>query len=758
MAKRRWAMTIDLARCTGCSACVTACYAENNIPTVGAFWQNAHVLRRRAAGLQHRARPRDELDSSRALLRGQSRRQVRRAVRDALRADALPALRQRAVRAGVPGVRDVPRAGRAERAGLQPLRRHALLLEQLPVQGSLLQLVRLRRSRIASSTRSPSRSTGSSIPTSRCAAKGVMEKCTFCVQRIREAENRAALEHRELQPDEFTTACAQACPSRAITFGDAADPNWTVTQLAHDRRAYHVFEELNTFTAVVYLKKVNHPARRGSAGGEHRRRGHGIRLRLHALPQRPNVADGRGSLPGGSRLRAGRQRDCRYAAADARLVRRARRSRSCACSSARRRWIYQIHEGLGAAGYQPPVMWGVYIITFVFWVGIGHAGTLISAILYLFRAGFRTSIYRVRRSDDGVRGHDGRIVPDPALGPAVEVLLSDSVSELAAHLAESQEPAGVGRVRDPHVPHDLEHLPLHRADSRHRDPARPREESGAQGDPRDARRSAGGTRIASGGTSRARICSSPRSRRRSCSRCTRSCRSTSRWRSRRAGTRRSSRRTSSPAPSSPASGMVFTIIIPLRKFFKLEHYVTLNDLDAAAKLCLFTSLRRRPRVPDRVPGRVDERQQVRAGLLLEPRVRPVGVGRVDHAHLQHGAAAVALLAEAAAQPDLALHPVALHQPRHVVRAVRDRRAVALARVRAVAVGHVPPDVGRLRHPARQLRLVLHVVPAVHQAAARDGDVRDQGDRAAAHASIRTTSIARSDGRRPTHPDETGVPH
>src|SRR5688572_22978944 len=57
-------------------------------------------------------------------------------------------------------------------------------------------------------------------------------------------------------------------------------------------------------------------------------------------------------------------------------------------------WFYQIHQGLGVAGYNPPVMWGVYIITFVFWVGIGHAGTLISAILYLFRAGFRTTIYR----------------------------------------------------------------------------------------------------------------------------------------------------------------------------------------------------------------------------------------------------------------------------------------------------------------------------------------------------------------------------
>jgi molybdopterin-containing oxidoreductase family iron-sulfur binding subunit len=90
--------------------------------------------------------------------------------------------------------------------------------------------------------------------------KGVMEKCTFCLQRIREAEHRARLEHRELEPDEFTVACAQACPSRAITFGDAADERWSMTKMIEDRRAYHVFEELNTFTAVVYLKRVTHPA------------------------------------------------------------------------------------------------------------------------------------------------------------------------------------------------------------------------------------------------------------------------------------------------------------------------------------------------------------------------------------------------------------------------------------------------------------------------------------------------------------------
>ena len=57
-------------------------------------------------------------------------------------------------------------------------------------------------------------------------------------------------------------------------------------------------------------------------------------------------------------------------------------------------WIYQIYIGLGIAGYTHPVFWGVYIVTFVFWVGIAHAGTLISAILFLFRAKWRNAINR----------------------------------------------------------------------------------------------------------------------------------------------------------------------------------------------------------------------------------------------------------------------------------------------------------------------------------------------------------------------------
>jgi molybdopterin-containing oxidoreductase family membrane subunit len=57
-------------------------------------------------------------------------------------------------------------------------------------------------------------------------------------------------------------------------------------------------------------------------------------------------------------------------------------------------FLMLLKEGLGLAGYTPPVMWSVYITTFVFWIGIGHAGTLISAILFLFRSPWRTAVYR----------------------------------------------------------------------------------------------------------------------------------------------------------------------------------------------------------------------------------------------------------------------------------------------------------------------------------------------------------------------------
>ena len=89
-------------------------------------------------------------------------------------------------------------------------------------------------------------------------SKGVMEKCTFCVQRVVEGKNNAKMEGRSVADGEITTACQQACPAQAIVFGDLKDPESNVNKLREKNkpRGYRVLEELNTQPAVVYLKEI----------------------------------------------------------------------------------------------------------------------------------------------------------------------------------------------------------------------------------------------------------------------------------------------------------------------------------------------------------------------------------------------------------------------------------------------------------------------------------------------------------------------
>jgi len=81
----------------------------------------------------------------------------------------------------------------------------------------------------------------------------VMEKCTFCIQRIHRAQDKAKAEGREVRDGEFTTACAQACPANAITFGRVDDPQSLVSQLAKRRGGVHHLEELGTLPNVTYF-------------------------------------------------------------------------------------------------------------------------------------------------------------------------------------------------------------------------------------------------------------------------------------------------------------------------------------------------------------------------------------------------------------------------------------------------------------------------------------------------------------------------
>jgi len=85
-------------------------------------------------------------------------------------------------------------------------------------------------------------------------SKGVMEKCTFCVQRIRKVEMAAHDEDRPLRDGEVVPACVQSCPTRAMWFGDMADPSTNVARLARSERATRLMDDLGTKPKVVYLK------------------------------------------------------------------------------------------------------------------------------------------------------------------------------------------------------------------------------------------------------------------------------------------------------------------------------------------------------------------------------------------------------------------------------------------------------------------------------------------------------------------------
>jgi anaerobic selenocysteine-containing dehydrogenase/Fe-S-cluster-containing dehydrogenase component len=223
----RWGMVIDLDACTGCGACVGACYVENNLPVVGA----EEVARGRDMGWIHIQR----------FVEGPTSHP---------RAIFLPSMCQHCTNAPCESV--CPTYATYHSSEGLNTQVYSRCVGTRYCENNCPYGV--RRFNWFDWPRKPPSNLALN-PDVTVRERGVVEKCTMCVQRIRGGKEQARVDGRELKDGDITPACAQTCPSQAIIFGDLKDPNSRVSQAAASGRSYRLLEELNTRPGLAYLAR-----------------------------------------------------------------------------------------------------------------------------------------------------------------------------------------------------------------------------------------------------------------------------------------------------------------------------------------------------------------------------------------------------------------------------------------------------------------------------------------------------------------------
>lgn len=233
--KHHWGMAIDLTACTGCSACVIACQVENNVPVVG----------------------RDEVRRRRDLYWMRIDRYYSQDGDD-LHVAHQPMLCHHCDNAPCESVCPVLATVHSEEGLNQQVYNRCVGTRYCANNCPL----KVRRFNWFEYSREDATANLVLNPDVTVRSRGVMEKCSFCVQRIQEAKISAGGRGEELAAGAVETACQQSCPAGAIVFGDLANPDSEIAKSVADPRHYRLFEELNIQPSVGYQRLIrNQPSR-----------------------------------------------------------------------------------------------------------------------------------------------------------------------------------------------------------------------------------------------------------------------------------------------------------------------------------------------------------------------------------------------------------------------------------------------------------------------------------------------------------------